>query len=60
MFEVIHRESNNKYVVYDIQYDGAGYPHFLIYKNDQWLRVSAKHFLPVTDVKVKKGLRKHE
>ena len=59
MFEVKDK-SDNKYTVYDIQYDSAGYPHFLIYKDDQWLRVSAKHFLPTTDTKVTKGFWKHE
>ena len=36
----------NVYEVFDIAYDNAGYPHFLIYKDGQWLRVSAKHFEP--------------
>lgn len=46
MFNVVHRESNIKYKVYDILYDASGYPHFLIYKDEQWVRVSAKHFRP--------------
>ena len=24
-----------------------GYPHFLIYKDGQWVRMSAKYFVPV-------------
>lgn len=32
--------------VYDITYDSNGYPHFLIYDNGQWLRKSAKNFIP--------------
>lgn len=43
---VINKNNNKKYEVYDITYDNAGYPHFLIYKDGQWVRVSAKHFKP--------------
>ena len=32
--------------VYDISYDSNGYPLFLIYHNEQWLRKSAKYFQP--------------
>lgn len=32
--------------VYDITYDSNGYPHFLIYEDGQWLRKSAKNFIP--------------
>lgn len=46
MFKVIHKTTKVKYMVYDIQYDSAGFPHFLIYSDNQWLRVSAKHFEP--------------
>lgn len=34
--------------VYDVRYDSSGYPHFLIYQNEQWLQVSAKHFRPIS------------
>lgn len=47
MFKVIHKSSKIKYTVYDITYDASGYAHFLIYKDDQWMRLSAKHFEPV-------------
>ena len=50
MFKVIHKESNIKYQVYDVQYDASGYPHFIIYKDNQWLRVNAKHFYPAKKV----------
>lgn len=43
------REKNNPYrayKVFDITYDTAGYPNFLIYKDGQWIRISAKHFEP--------------
>lgn len=41
-------DNNNlcPYDVYDITYDSSGYPHFLIYENGQWIRKSAKHFIP--------------
>ena len=52
MFEVQSLNGNNKYMVYDIKYDSAGFPHFLIYKDNQWLCKSAKHFKPVHKFKI--------
>lgn len=43
---VVNKNSNEQYSVYDITYDNNGYPRFLIYKDGQWLRMSAKHFRP--------------
>ena len=43
---VINKSNGKDYKVYDITYDKAGYPHFLIYKDGQWVRMSAKHFRP--------------
>lgn len=43
---VINKSNGKDYRVYDITYDKAGYPHFLIYKDGQWLRMSAKYFKP--------------
>lgn len=43
---VINKSNGKNYNVYDITYDNAGYPHFLIYKGNQWVRMSAKHFRP--------------
>ncbi len=43
---VINKNNNKMYQVYDITYDKAGYPHFLIYKDGEWIRMSAKHFKP--------------
>ena len=31
--------------VYSVRDDKNGYPHFLIYENDQWKYVSAKRFM---------------
>lgn len=44
---LINKDNGKDYKVYDISYDKAGYPHFLIYKDGQWVRMSAKHFRPV-------------
>lgn len=30
--------------IYNVRDDKNGYPHFLIYENDQWKYKSAKHF----------------
>ena len=46
MFKVRHKVSNSIHEVYDIQYDNCGYPHFLIYENNAWVRVSAKNYKP--------------
>lgn len=43
---VINKSSDRLYKVYDITYNKAGYPHFLVYKDGQWVRMSAKHFEP--------------
>lgn len=44
--KVLCKDNAKEYNVFDITYDSAGYPQFLIYKEKQWLRVSAKHFTP--------------
>ena len=43
---VTNKNNGKDYRVYDITYDKAGYPHFLIYHDGQWIRMSAKHFKP--------------
>ena len=48
MFTVINKDSKDIYDVYDVSYDKKGYPHFLVFKDGQWLRLSAKHFVPVS------------
>lgn len=48
IFSVVNKNSNEKYDVYDVTYDKKGYPHFLIYKDEQWIRLSAKNFRPYT------------
>ena len=46
---VRNKDNGVCYEVYDISYDKAGYPRFLIYKDGQWTRMSAKHFKPIDD-----------
>ena len=45
-FKVQHKVSNSIHEVYDIQYDNCGYPHFLIYEKNDWVKVSAKNYKP--------------
>lgn len=45
-FLVTNKDNGEMYEVYDVVYNKAGYPHFLIYKNGEWVRLSAKHFTP--------------
>ena len=44
--KMMHKEEGVSYEVFDITYDSDGYPLFLIYKDGQWIRMSAKHFTP--------------
>lgn len=53
---VINKNNDKNYTVYDITYDKAGYPHFLIYKDGQWLRMSAKYFRPYDERDFMKAL----
>ena len=46
--QVINKDDNKKYTIYNITYDKTGYPQFLIYKDGEWLRLSAKHFREYT------------
>lgn len=45
-FTVYNRNTYEEFEVYDITYDNAGYPHFLIFEDGQWIIRSAKHFVP--------------
>ena len=45
-FVVRNKETNQLVTVYDIKYDSAGYPHFLVYIDGQWLIRTAKHYIP--------------
>lgn len=45
--QVVKTDNNETYEVYDISYDSKGYPRFLIYKDNQWIRLKAKYFRPI-------------
>lgn len=47
--KLVYRPDNKLYVIFDITYDHSGYPMFLIYRNGQWIRKSAKYFMPIFD-----------
>ena len=45
---IVENKNNNRlYEVFNVTYDKAGYPHFLIYRDGEWVRLSAKHFRPL-------------
>ena len=55
LFEVTRKDEDNDgpwswlsahVKVYDIRYNANGYPQILIYEDNQWKLVSAKHFRP--------------
>lgn len=44
---VLFYKPYNRYIdVYDVTYDKNGYPHFLVYDDEEWKLFSAKHFRP--------------
>ncbi len=48
--KVVEKETETVREVYDITYDGTGYPRFLIYDDDgTWVRRSAKYFVPINE-----------
>ena len=49
LFKVISCSTNDLVSVYDVTYDSDGYPQFLVYKNGQWIRHSAKNYKPYYD-----------
>lgn len=44
--QLLNKADATVYEIFDITYDSSGNPQFLIYKNGQWVRVSAKSFTP--------------
>ena len=51
VFRVVKKEDHGVIrEVYDVRNDNCGYPHFLIYENGEWKYVSAKHFVPYSDI----------
>lgn len=47
MFEVINKENNKKYKVYNIRYEDTE-TYFLIFENDEWYWGYACDYRPVT------------
>ena len=45
---IMNKDNDKMCEVFDITYDKNGYPRFLVYKDGQWIRMSAKHFAPVS------------
>lgn len=51
VFQVVKKEDHSVIrKVYDVRNDNCGYPHFLIYENGEWKYVSAKYFIPYSDI----------
>lgn len=46
MFDVICKETDKSYTVYHVV-NAKGYPHFLVYMDNQWRYMSAKYFKPM-------------
>ena len=44
--QLLNTQDAKEYEIYDIYYDSDGFIYFLVYKDNQWLRVSAVHFTP--------------
>ena len=43
---VVHKKTEKIFKVYKIKNNKNGYPNFLIYDENQWKWLSAKHFKP--------------
>lgn len=46
MFQVQTKATKKLVDVYDVRRDKNGYPHFLVYKDGQWVYLTAKLFEP--------------
>lgn len=48
-FKVIEKRSSSETTIYAVKVDKNGYPCFLVYvkTRNSWVRVKAKHFVPV-------------
>ena len=46
LFIVCNKENNAVVNVYAVRDDKNGYPHFLIFEDNEWKYVKAKHFVP--------------
>lgn len=48
-YDVIDCRNGKSYKIWSIRNDKKGFPHFLIYDNNQWKWQSAKHFKPIEE-----------
>lgn len=46
MFTCVNKYDGDAYNIYDVSYDEAGEPLFLIFDGARWRRVAAKDFMP--------------
>lgn len=46
LFKVVDKETDLVVFVHGVRDDKTGFPHFLIYEDNQWKYKSAKHFIP--------------
>ena len=46
-FKVVDKETDLVVHVYGIRDDKKGFPHFLIYEDNQWKYKSAKLYMPI-------------
>lgn len=51
MFQAQTKATKKLVDIYDIKRDKNGYPHFLVYKDGQWVYLTAKLFEPSWYVK---------
>lgn len=47
LYRVINKKTGHIESVYDTRTDKNGFPHFLIYEDNQWKYRSAKHYVPM-------------
>ena len=47
LFRVLRKLGDIPVDVYNIKKDKNGYPLFLIYEDNEWKYVEAKHFVPI-------------
>lgn len=50
MFKVIDRYNNHIVQVFSVRDDKSGFPQFLVFEHNSWKWVSAKRFLPQSDI----------
>lgn len=49
MFKAYYLPMEDYVTVYSVRDDNKGYPHFLVYFDNQWRYINAKYFKPVEE-----------